>query len=110
MPALQVRDCPMEVYEKLRACAAAENRSIAQQTLTIIEEYLDMREKPSANTPVQVVKTHPRYSGEPRQDEGVDYLSKFQATLKRLDELPPIPATVPRADILLAQIREEEAK
>ena len=40
MPALQVRDCPDDLYEKLRLCAASEDRSMAQQTLHIVREYL----------------------------------------------------------------------
>ena len=39
MPALQVKDCPTEVYEELRRCASRENRSISQQALTILEDY-----------------------------------------------------------------------
>ena len=44
MPALQVKDCPADVYEKLRKCAEEENRSISQQTLTIIEYLKQCRE------------------------------------------------------------------
>ena len=51
MPALQVKDCPSDVYERLRACAAEENRSISQQALTIIENYLRMREERTAPEP-----------------------------------------------------------
>ena len=45
MPALQVKDCPASVYEQLRACADEENRSIAQQTLTIIQDFPAARER-----------------------------------------------------------------
>ena len=38
MPALQVRDFPEDLYEKLRAAAARNHRSIAQQTIAWIEE------------------------------------------------------------------------
>ena len=44
MPALQVKDCPTEVYEELRRCASRENRSISQQALTILEDYLGFRD------------------------------------------------------------------
>lgn len=37
MPALQVRDFPEDLYEKLRAYAAANHRSIAQQTIIAVE-------------------------------------------------------------------------
>ena len=40
MPALQVRDCPIEIYEALQARAAKEHRSMAQQTIVALEEHL----------------------------------------------------------------------
>ena len=40
MPALQVRDFPDDLYEELRECAANESRSIAQQAVYILKEYL----------------------------------------------------------------------
>lgn len=41
MPALQVRDFPPELYEKLRESAARDHRSIAQQTIVAVNAYLD---------------------------------------------------------------------
>ena len=40
MTALQVRDLPEDIYEKLKECAAYNHRSIAQQTTAFIEEGL----------------------------------------------------------------------
>lgn len=40
MPALQVRDFPEDLYEKLKECAEQEHRSIAQQTTYILSRYL----------------------------------------------------------------------
>lgn len=40
MPALQVRDFPTPLYEELKACATANHRSIAQQTIIAVEEML----------------------------------------------------------------------
>lgn len=45
MPALQVRDLPPQVYEDLKACAEEEHRSIAQQALVAIEDYLARRKR-----------------------------------------------------------------
>ncbi|WP_165062017.1 MULTISPECIES: hypothetical protein [unclassified Adlercreutzia] len=42
MPALQLKDCPPDVYDTLRICANNEDRSIAQQTLHILRNYLDL--------------------------------------------------------------------
>lgn len=41
MPVLQVRDFPEELYERLRLCAEANRRSIAQQTVVAVEQMLD---------------------------------------------------------------------
>lgn len=40
MPAFQVKDFPADLYEDLRACAAAEDRSMAQQSVHILREFL----------------------------------------------------------------------
>lgn len=44
MPALQVRDFPEDLYEKLKACAEREHRSIAQQTVVAVEQMVQARE------------------------------------------------------------------
>ncbi len=43
MPALQVREFPDDLYERLKACAALEHRSIAQQVVALVEEGLNAR-------------------------------------------------------------------
>ena len=40
MPLLQVRDCPEDVYKKIALVAKKENRSIAQQTVVLLERSL----------------------------------------------------------------------
>lgn len=40
MPALQVRDFPEELYERLKECAASQHRSVAQQTIVAVERML----------------------------------------------------------------------
>ena len=41
MPVLQVKDCPVAVYERLRLLAEREHRSISQQTIVAVEEHLE---------------------------------------------------------------------
>ena len=41
MPALQVRDFPDDLYEQLKASAASQHRSIAQQTIVAVEQMLE---------------------------------------------------------------------
>ena len=40
MPALQVRDFPATLYDELKRYAAANHRSVAQQTIIAVEEML----------------------------------------------------------------------
>jgi plasmid stability protein len=48
MPLLQVRDLPEDVYEKLSMVAAADNRSIAQETIVLLRKALGMKEERTA--------------------------------------------------------------
>ena len=43
MPILQVRDVPQELYEKLRYLAEKEHRSLAQETIVLLNESVDHR-------------------------------------------------------------------
>ena len=108
MPALQVKDCPSDVYERLRACAAEENRSISQQALTIIENYLRMREEHAAPEP-KPIRFRSYYV---QEDDGIDYAAKHARVFEEIHKLRPIPIDEdrPSAVELLRQIREEEAR
>ena len=44
MPTLQVRELPEDVYTRLQAKAAAEHRSIAQETIVLLREALSVPE------------------------------------------------------------------
>ena len=45
MPALQIRDCPQLVYDRLCDSASKARRSISQQMLVLIEHGLDLDER-----------------------------------------------------------------
>ena len=112
MPALQIKDCPADVYERLRAYAKAENRSIAQQALTIIEDHLDARDREFVAFAPAKPATEKKRPSYVEADDGIDYVAKRKAIFERINKLPPIPITetAPRTDVILAQIREEEAR
>lgn len=42
MPLLQVREMPDDLYEKLAMVARSENRSIAQETIVLLRQALDL--------------------------------------------------------------------
>ncbi len=43
MPILQVRDLPEEIYQDLSMMAAKEKRSLAQQTVVLLQERLGLK-------------------------------------------------------------------
>lgn len=45
MPSLQVRDLPDHIYEKIVERAEAERRSIAQETIVLLEKALELGEQ-----------------------------------------------------------------
>ena len=46
MPHLQVRDLPAHIYQKIAALAETERRSIAQQTIVLLERGLQLSSQP----------------------------------------------------------------
>ena len=45
MPLLQVRDFPVELYEKISRVALAENRSVPQQTIVLLKTALNITQE-----------------------------------------------------------------
>lgn len=108
MPALQVKECPAAVYDRLRECAARENRSISQQALTIIEGYLGMRD---IGTPTDLMEATQNLH-EPVLAAPENYLERRKKVFDRIAKLRPIPISekAPNTADILRQIREEEAR
>jgi hypothetical protein len=44
MPLLQVRDCPEDIYKRISSVAKKQNRTIAQQTIVLLEKGLGQEE------------------------------------------------------------------
>ena len=87
MPALQVKDCPAETYELLRECSARENRSISQQTLTIIEQYLGLRGSES-NSDSNAAHSASEPTSSTQGISSGDFLAKRHTALERINALP----------------------
>ena len=109
MPALQVRDFPADLYEELRIYAAEESRSISQQVVVIIKDFLSHRGEATERRVSEYCA--PRSSYNPAHRDPVD-LDRRREVLRKLNELPSIPVTkdCPSSAELLRQIREEEAR
>lgn len=114
MPALQVKDCPAVVYDKLRECASRENRSISQQALTIIEEYLGMRHSSTAsldpNSDAQgLIQAS---STLPESTPCGYFANKRKRVFDRIASLPPLPISkkAPNSADILHEAREENER
>ena len=103
MPALQVKDCPADVYDSLKRCAARENRSISQQALTILEENLGFR-----GIALNERSRSTRSDAQKKQER----IERRKRLFESLDELPVIPISEdsPSSVDILAEIRETEAR
>ena len=44
MPLLQVRDCPEDLYKKISIYAKKQNRTIAQQVISLLEKSLEIQQ------------------------------------------------------------------
>jgi len=86
MPALQVRDFPVELYERLRIRAADEHRSIAQQTIVAVQEHLESGPMPAAGRFVAAsASTYPLHAAaansEAARQERIKQRQRFNALL-----------------------------
>lgn len=61
MPALQVREFPEDLYEDLKAYAAQQHRSMAQQTIVAVQEMLSATPRPLApcSSPSRIIRFEP---------------------------------------------------
>lgn len=111
MPALQVKDCPQDVYDALRMCAMHENRSISQQALTILEGYLGIRSGNPRRRSRQDITWSARAPHWEPAEKDIDYVEKRKRLFEEINSRPPIleSETVPGTVELLRQVREEEA-
>lgn len=110
MPLLQVKDCPMYTYDRLRERAALEHRSISQETLYIIESYLDEHER---HKPASKAAPAPRrFSYARDRHDTTDYAARRRKVFAEIEKLPRIPVTAdcPSTADILAEARREDAR
>lgn len=94
MPALQVREFPDDIYEELKAAAAREHRSIAQQTIICVERFLreaSARERKIENEGCwHRVTPHSSYQQDESTREREARIAKRQEIFRRIDALPKL--------------------
>ena len=116
MPALQARDCPQELYDELHACAEEEHRSISQQMIVVLEEYLTRRaqqkeaqELGDLGAAVPSMAWGPVYAGYQSGEEAVGARAKRREEIfARIDARPPldVPEDFPSTEEIVREVRD----
>ncbi|MBM4351172.1 MAG: hypothetical protein FJ106_14940 [Deltaproteobacteria bacterium] len=88
MANLQIKGIDDAIYEELKKLAAAENRSISQQTLFLIKDYLAKKQRVCAlKTPVQVLlELAGSWEGKESAEEIIARIKKARRSSSRLKE------------------------
>jgi len=88
MANLQIKGIDDAIYEELKKLAAAENRSISQQTLFLIKDYLAKKQRVCAlKTPVQVLlEIAGSWEGKESAEEIIARIKKARRSSSRLKE------------------------
>ena len=88
MANLQIKGVDDAIYEELKKLAAAENRSVSQQTLFLIKDYLSKKQRVrTLKTPVQVLlELAGSWEGEESAKEIIAKIKKARRSSTRLKE------------------------
>jgi len=88
MANLQIKGVDDAIYEELKKLAAAENRSVSQQTLFLIKDYLAKKQRvQNLKTPVQVLlELAGSWEGEETAEEIIAKIKKARKSSTRLKE------------------------
>lgn len=113
MPALQVKDFPDDLYEELRECAAEECRSVSQQTIYGLREFLRMHKAyQSVKNALWAAPYITDLLEEEEEQERLERARKRHDLLERIRERGPanIPADFPSAAEIIREMREERTR
>lgn len=115
MPALQVRDFPQDLYERLKKYAASQHRSLSQQTIVAVQEMLDIADGIQPNVPANT-----RYAGTvlrpkeniyaPRQETEEEIARRIEKRRRLFEEIDRIPRKKSITDEELHAIVEESRR
>jgi hypothetical protein len=86
MANLQIKNMDEDLYEEIKRAASAENRSVSQQVLTLIRDYLAKRNQVSKlKTPAQVLlELSGTWEDERSAEEIVQDIKKARRNSKKL--------------------------
>lgn len=110
MPALQVKDFPDDLYEELRECAAQECRSVSQQTIYGLREFLRMHKAyQSVKNALWAAPYLTDLLEDKEQQERQERAKRRRELMEQIRELGPanIPSDFPDPAELIREMREE---
>lgn len=86
MATLQVRDIDDRLYNFLKTSAKLQNRSISQEVVTIIQDYLNSSQKPVKNSTIEFLSLCGAWIDEKQPAEIVDEMKRVRTTSTRFGE------------------------
>lgn len=110
MPALQVKDFPDDLYEELRECAAQECRSVSQQTIYGLREFLRIHKAyQSVKNALWAAPYLTDLLEDKERQERQERAKRRCELLKQIRELGPanIPSDFPDPAELIREMHEE---
>lgn len=110
MPALQVKDFPDDLYEELRECAAQECRSVSQQTIYALREFLRMHKAyQSVKNALWAAPYVADLLEDKERQERQERAKRRRELMEQIRELGPadIPSDFPDPAELIREMREE---
>ena len=107
MPALQVRDFPDDLYEQLKAYAASQHRSIAQQTIVAVEQMLEAADAQHYwdGHDLHCLERRPRYFDFDTEAKRAARIEKRKELFAEIDKME-WSGPQPTADEIVAMIHE----
>lgn len=101
MPALQVRDLPQDLYDKLKERAEREHRSLARETIVAIERHVDPAMRPD--------EMPARFRLVDEEAERQARIARRRRVLEKIAAMPPsiVPDDFPSPAELIREGRRE---
>lgn len=86
MATLQVRDIDDRLYKLLKTSARMQNRSISQEVITIIQNYLNSDQKAVKNATLEFLSLNGAWVDERNADEIVEEIKNTRTESSRFGE------------------------
>lgn len=86
MATLQVRDMDDRLYDQLKMSAKIHNRSISQEVITILQEYLNSNQQTTKNATIEFLALTGSWKDERDADEIINDVKRSRQKSERFGE------------------------